>query len=170
MSKHVIVLVGPKGAGKSTIGDFLARELGLHFVRVEPMFLEVRARLGGNHPEYERRGFELLRERLREELSTHDAICFESTGAAPEQLDFTLDGLRDLAHISLVRVFAGSEQCLARVRARDTSIHIPVSDDQVERINAIASRVSLPWAADIDNSGDFQGAVIAATVREILSR
>ncbi len=31
-------------------------------------------------------------------------------------------------------------------------------------------RETLPWAAELDNSGDFQGAVIAATVRETLGR
>ena len=55
--KHVLVLVGPKGAGKSTIGHILATDLGLHFLRVEPIFLDVRARLGASHSEFEAAGF-----------------------------------------------------------------------------------------------------------------
>lgn len=169
MGKHVIVLVGPKGAGKSTIGSFLEAELGVRFVRVEPLFVALRDELGADHPDYERRGFELVIERLREALSTDDTICFESTGAAPAHLERTLDGVRDLARVSLVRVLASPEQCLERVRTRDCSVHIPVSDDQVERINAIAASVILPSAAEIDNSGEFPGPVIVAAVRAILA-
>ena len=44
--KRVLVLVGPKGAGKSTIGAVIERELGVPFVRVEPVFLAVLEALG----------------------------------------------------------------------------------------------------------------------------
>ena len=37
--KHAILLVGPKGAGKSTIGDLVEQEFGILFVRSEPVFL-----------------------------------------------------------------------------------------------------------------------------------
>lgn len=36
----IFVLVGPKGSGKSHIGDLISRKLGIPFLRVEPIFLE----------------------------------------------------------------------------------------------------------------------------------
>jgi ATPase subunit of ABC transporter with duplicated ATPase domains len=38
---RVSVLVGPKGAGKSTLCTLLAREVGAEFERVEPIYLNV---------------------------------------------------------------------------------------------------------------------------------
>lgn len=167
--KQVIVLVGPKGAGKSTIGQLLATELGVHFLRVEPLFLELRARLGAGHPELERLGFQSVLERVREALSSHDTVCIESTGASTH-VPGLLAALAELARVLLVRVRATPEQCLVRIAGRDASIHIPVSDDQVERINAIAVRVSLPWAAELDNRGRLDRAAVIATVRALLER
>ena len=39
MPKTVILLIGPKGAGKSHIGSVLGRETGIRFLRVEPIWL-----------------------------------------------------------------------------------------------------------------------------------
>lgn len=39
-SRTVLVLIGPKGSGKTYIGSLVDRELGVRFLRVEPVFLE----------------------------------------------------------------------------------------------------------------------------------
>lgn len=153
-AKRVIALVGPKGAGKSTIGSLLGERLGVHFVRVEPLILDLRACLGADHPELERQGFALVLSAITDALAEHDAVCFESTGAS-RHFSWLLSELEQLAHVLFVRVVASREQCAVRVRSRDSSVHIPVSDDRLEEINAAASLVSLPWAAEIDNSGPF---------------
>ncbi|MBI2390181.1 MAG: hypothetical protein HYV09_11385 [Deltaproteobacteria bacterium] len=167
MQRRVIVLVGPKGAGKSTIGALIERELGVAFVRVEPIFLRVREAIGADHPELERRGFQAVREALVEALRSHEAICFESTGASRETAPM-LEELSRHAHMLPVQVTARPEQYLPRVRSRDLSIHIPVSDDRVEEINARAAEVELAWAARIDNSGAFDPEAILAKVRDLL--
>lgn len=166
-SKSLVVLVGPKGAGKSTIGAFLAVELGIRFLRVEPLFLEVRGRLGASHPEYEQRGFEAVLAALRHALASDETVCFESTGAS-EHFGWLLSELREVARVHLVRVVATPAQCVERIRGRDASIHIPVSDDDVERVNALAARVVLPWSAEVDNGGAFDGRHVAGTVRRLL--
>ena len=38
--RSVLILVGPKGSGKTYIGSLVERELGVRFLRVEPIFLE----------------------------------------------------------------------------------------------------------------------------------
>jgi len=165
----VIVLVGPKGAGKSTIGHLLATELGIHFLRVEPLFLALREELGASHPELEQRGFRSVLKRVLEDLARYDTVCFETTGAST-YVTWLVSELDRAARVLLVRVLATHDQSLERIRSRDSSLHIPVSDDQVERINAIAERVELPWAAEIDNRGAFDPAAVIETIRHLVSR
>ncbi len=166
--KQVLVLVGPKGAGKSTIGHVLATDLGLHFLRVEPIFLDVRAQLGASHSQFEAAGFQAVLTALREALVQHDIVCFETTGASTH-VSWLLEALRQEARVLLVRVLAAPDQCLSRIRARDASIHIPVSDDQIERINAIALTVVLPWTAELDNRGPLDRTFVVSTVRSLLT-
>lgn len=106
--------------------------------------------------------------RVAQELPLHASICIESTGASTDFPGF-LEALGRMADVILVQVRAELPQCLDRVRSRDRSIHIPVSDDQVDRINARAAEVRLPWAAAIDNSGPFEPGRILAVVRDLLA-
>lgn len=165
--KRVVVLVGPKGAGKSTIGALLEERLGLRFVRVEPLFLALREALGPGHPDFERRGFEAVRERLTAELARADTVCFESTGAS-KHLAWVLAELRRLATVLVVQVVAERGQCIQRILQRDASIHIPVSDDEVERVNALAFQVDLPWAARVDNRGPLDPELVTEAIRQLL--
>lgn len=165
--KQVLVLVGPKGAGKSTLGDLLSRELPVLFLRVEPLFLELRARLGAAHPDLERLGFAAVLDAVSGALPGHDHVCIETTGAS-DRVPWLLQELASRARVLPVRVLADPEQCLERIHRRDRSIHIPVSDDDVARINAIAQDVDLPWAAEIDNRGPLDAAAIVATIRSLL--
>ena len=166
--KSVLVLVGPKGAGKSTIGHVLASDLGLHFLRVEPIFLEVRARLGATHPRVEPVAFQAVLRSLRESPARYDSVCLETTGASVH-VPCLLSELRQEARVLLVRVLAAPDQCLARLRSRDASIHIPVSDDQAQRIDALAEAVSLPWTVELDNRDPLDRPFVVATVRDILA-
>jgi cytidylate kinase len=165
--KRVVALVGPKGAGKSTIGALLEERLGLRFVRVEPLFLALREALGPAHPDFERRGFEAFLERLTAELALADTICFESTGASGH-LAWVLAELRRRATVLVVQVLAERRQCIQRILHRDASIHIPVSDDEVERVNALAFQVDLPWATRIDNRGPLDPELITEVIRQLL--
>src|SRR5262245_3450200 len=116
-----ILLVGPKGSGKSHIGRVLERHLGVRFLQVEllwraylsecreagrlPVIPEAIARI---HPE------------IRNSLREHGSLCVETTGASQE----ILDGLMKLCpreKMIVVRISAPVELCLQRAEARDQS-------------------------------------------------
>jgi predicted kinase len=165
--KKVIALVGPKGAGKSTIGRFLAAESGIRFLDVEPLFLEVRARLGASHPDCEHRGFEMVLAGLTDALTRSNTVCFDSTGASTH-FHWLLSELGKLALVVPVRVLVDLAQCVERIHGRDAAVHIPVVAEHIERINAVATQVELPWAAEIDNRGEFNGALISDIINRAL--
>ena len=165
--KRILLLVGPKGSGKSTIGDLLQTELGIRFVRIEPLFLQVRAEIGASHPDYERRGYQAVLTCLADELTRHETLCIETTGASAHTA-WLLAELGRIALVLPIQVQAELPQCVDRIHTRDTSIHIPVSDDQVERINALAATVEFPWAACIDNRGPLNRSAVLETFRPLL--
>jgi shikimate kinase len=162
----VIVLVGLKGSGKSTIGKLLEDRLGIPFIRVEPVYLQVRNTLGAAHPDLEREGFRSILLCLTQALDQHETICFETTGAS-SQTPWLLSELARRAEVLLVQVKADPAQCLERIHGRDASVHIPVSDDDIERINAAAAQVQYPWAAVIDNRGALDSRKVQATIAEL---
>jgi hypothetical protein len=60
--------------------------------------------------------------------------------------------LKNKYEVKLVKVYADLEECFRRVRTRDNSEHIPVSDEKVEEYNKIAASINHPWDVVIDNN------------------
>jgi hypothetical protein len=91
-------------------------------------------------------------------------ICLETTGTAGYFPEF-LRRLHARYRLRLVRVMAPAEACVARIRQRDRTQHIPVSGARVGEINRLAAAVSLPWDLEVDNSedGDLDMIVAALT-------
>jgi hypothetical protein len=50
-----------------------------------------------------------------------------------------------------IKVQTSPELCLRRIKSRDSSLHIPVSDDIVDKINQDASNVDIQHDLIIDN-------------------
>jgi predicted kinase len=165
--KRVIVLVGLKGAGKSTIGKLIETRLDIPFISVEPIYRQVRSDLGPDHPGLERLGFQAILNHLKLALLEKEVICFETTGAS-EHTTWLLDELSRLAKVLPVQVRTDPSQCLTRIHSRDASIHIPITDEDIEHINTVAAQVTLPWAAVIDNRGEFDEAAILSTISGLL--
>lgn len=145
----VIVLVGPKGAGKTFVGSTLERHLPLAFVRVEPIFLALYEQ-DPSTPDDSYEGYARVETVLKEVLSSQPVVCIETTGAAPVFERF-LDSLHRSYRLLLIKVTASPDVCVARVRSRDQAVHIAVSDRRLDEINERARRVTLPWALVLEN-------------------
>jgi len=163
--KTVLVLVGPKGSGKTHIGALLQRRTGTRFLRVEPLFLEAMQELPGAGAEA--RGFKRVEAAVEAEEA--DTVALESTGASGH-FEAMLGRLRSRHRVLLVAVRAPAETCLERVRTRDSKDHVAVSDHHVEEINRRAAQVSLAWDLVIDNGGPAPEDSIAEALRELLDR
>jgi shikimate kinase len=166
-SRVVLVLVGPKGSGKTYIGTLLGKELGIRFLRVEPIFLETTrgSQLTGTALDAE--GYARILAEVDSALSRERRVAIESTGAS-EAFPAFLQALRSRYAVKLVAVRAPLDRCLERVRSRDQSVHIAVSDERVTEINARAGEVRLAWDLEIDNGGPASAEAILAQVRPLL--
>lgn len=149
-AKKIILLVGPKGSGKTYLASRMENELGVGFVRVEPIWLALAKEMRPGSIAFDNLGQFRVLDAVRTALTSHSAVCLESTGTAP-WLPRQLKELEAICDLMLVKVEAPLSLCLERVRQRDASQHIPVSDERVAEINEIAAKVDLPWAMRVRN-------------------
>ena len=146
--KQLIILVGPKGSGKTYIGTLVHEKLGIPFLRVEDIWLSVKSERFSE--EYYTDGFRRVEEEIDRQLNNTGLLLIESTGASEYFAPF-LSAVRQKYSLKLIRIDASPDTCRRRIKTRDTSVHIPVSDNRIEQINKEASEVHLDFDAVIEN-------------------
>jgi GNAT superfamily N-acetyltransferase len=167
--RTVLLLVGLKGAGKTTLGDRLAHTLGVAFLRVEPIYRAVMQANPDLTPgDLEPLGFGAIADALDDLARSNPVVCLESTGTAAYFPVF-LERLERSYRVLLVRVLAPPDVCAIRVRTRDNASHIPISDERVREINRIAETVSLPWDLEVDNADPAHQAAAVTAVADLLA-
>jgi len=149
--KRIYILIGPKGSGKTYIGTLLQDQLHIPFLRVEDIALRVKKDRNYTDAGYIQEVFQGIETAVRETLVTENALVFESTGLT-EAFDQMLLRLQRDFQVTLIRIKTASDACLSRVRSRDQSIHINVSDDHVRAINAQVMDKVFAFDGEIDNT------------------
>ena len=167
MLKTVYVLIGPKGTGKTYIGSILEKEIGIKFLPVEKLGLEniKKSRLTGD--ELIKEGFHQEEAAIDEIFQNNNAVSFESTGVHP-YLQNILSNLRAKYNVKLIKIYTPLEKCYERIKYRDQSLQIPVSDELLKRINEGAVNVAFNWDLEIDNSAELNIKEIILAFRKIL--
>lgn len=141
--KILYLLIGPKGSGKTHIGTQIDRHTNIHFLRVEPLWLALKA---GED------GWQKVAETVDKCFDQYDRVMIESLGAG-EGFGQMLARLKQRCRVRLIKVETALNECMRRVRARDNRDHIPVSDDRVAAYNQAAAQIVYDWDAVIDNNG-----------------
>jgi shikimate kinase len=163
--KKAVVLVGPKGSGKTTIGRMVEAALGARFIEVEAVAQRALAEAGGVINEsYARRAFELILEATDAVAREAPAIVLETTGASDETPRF-LAALHERFNVVLVRVLASRAVCECRIQARDQARQIQVSPDLIREMHARSLALSLPWDVEIDNDAGVGSSEVAHLLR-----
>lgn len=158
----LILLVGPKGSGKTHMGRLLAERLGVHFFPVEPRWMAYHAacRIAGREPVVAD-GMRLVHPWIDVALERHRHVCVETTGASPEILkDLLRIGGR--AGCIVVRLTAPLDRCLERIAARDPRHQITVERARVEEIHRISVALDLAADAVVENAGLDDDALLRA--------
>lgn len=133
-NKTIYLLIGPKGSGKSFVGSFMEQQFNIKFIRVEDWVKEVKKERQIDDETYLSDAFQCIEAGVRAVLDTYSEIVFESTGLTV-YFDQMLINLRKDFKVITIKIQADSALCLERVKTRDQSIHINVSDDQVNNLN-----------------------------------
>lgn len=149
----LILLVGPKGSGKSHVGRLIEARLGVHFFHVEPHWMGYHADCAAaGRPVSIAEGIGRVHSLIADQLRSGEAVCVETTGASAEILDDLLV-LGKHFGLLLVRVEAPLALCLKRVAARDQTNQIPMSEEGIRGVYARAAAVDLPFDIVLENKG-----------------
>lgn len=164
---RLVILLGPKGSGKSHIGRLLERSAGVHFLHVEPLWMQYQAecaRVG--QPVVIREGVSRVRPHIESALRTHPAVSVETTGASQEILDDLLR-LGDMAGRVIVRVHAPWDVCLKRIAQRDQTQQIPTSEAMIRKVYELSLDVACVPDVQIENQ-ELSDAAILARIAPLL--
>ena len=149
--KTIYLLIGAKGSGKSFIGKVFEQEFDIPFLRVEDIAKELRNDREITNKLYHVEIFAAIENGVRNFINKFPAIVFESTGLT-EQFDLMFANLEKDYNVVTIGIKAEAGLCLKRVKARDQSIHINVSDDEINMINSEVSNKHHNYNYIIDNN------------------
>lgn len=148
-----IILVGPKGSGKSHIGRTLERALGVLFFHVEPLWMSYYAECAaeGRQPTIEE-GIAKVHPRIAEAIRNNPHVCVETTGASPEILNGLLS-LCQPAQTLIVKVLAPLALCLERIASRDQANQIPMDPEGIRKVYELSGTAAYSPAFTLENTG-----------------
>lgn len=141
----LILLIGPKGSGKSHIGRLLESSMGIHFFHVEPLWMKYYqdCKNMGQEPVVAK-GIERIHPAILASLREHQYVCVETTGASQEILNDLLN-LDSPDPPLLVKVNAPLSLCLKRIAARDPMHQIPSNIEIIHRSYDLSQHIDLPF-------------------------
>ena len=147
----LVLLIGPKGSGKSHIGRVLEKNLGVLFFHVEPLWMRYHAdcQAAGCQPVISE-GIAKVHPRIVEALRTHEHVCVETTGASAEILNHLMS-LAPPSQRLVVRISAPLELCLERIAARDQTNQIPMDVESIRKVHALSTAAQLRPDLTLEN-------------------
>lgn len=148
--KEIFLLIGQKGSGKSFIGTILEKEFGIKFIRVEDWVKHIKKDRDVLDDAYLRQAFQTIENGIRTSANEVDKIVFESTGLT-DYFNQMYKSLKEDFKLTTIGIYADNKICLDRVKTRDKSIHINISDDKVNMINKMVREKDFHADFRIDN-------------------
>lgn len=139
--KTLFMLIGPKGSGKTHIGTLVSQRTDIVFLRVEPIWLDLK-------PDED--GWKKVEAAIDALFQKQDKVMIESLGVGEGFIQFHAS-LAEKYFIKMIRVYADLETCFNRVKTRNNAEHIAVSDERVAEFNQLASAVTHDWNLEINN-------------------
>ncbi len=150
-NKQIFLLIGPKGAGKSYIGNLIEKFYNIKFIRVEDWAKKIKIKRAVNDESYIKEVFITIEKGIRKTLEDLNEIVFESTGLT-SYFDQMFCNLKKDFDVILIKIIAKQELCLKRVKIRELEIHINVSDKEVSQINDAFFNKNMKTNFVIDNN------------------
>lgn len=161
------MLVGPKGGGKSFIGELMQQHFDITFLRVESWVKDLRKDRAISREGYLTEVFNTIEAGVRKALEENDQVVFEST-ALTKQFETMFESLKHDYAMTTIGVWATHIKCMERIRSRDQSIHIQVSEEEIRAINSMVVDRAAKTDFKLENN-DATAVELVVNLKEILS-
>ena len=152
--KHIIILVGPKGSGKTTLSRTLASNLGIQYFDVEKHLIEtIRANKidGDDLPNH---GFDIEETEIRTILANESAVVFEATGSS-EYFPHYYNMYAKEFSVLPIKLVCSYETCLERISKRGLVDNFEVPVEAIRRIYDLSVRFEVDWFQVINTENQF---------------
>ncbi len=167
--KKIYILIGPKGSGKTFIGNLLSNHFSMPFLPVEAIALRLKNERNYDNDTYILEVFEAIEKAVRKCLQQKDEVIFEATGLT-DAFDKMLLQLQADFNVKLIKIITKSEICLDRVKTRDNTQQIKMADSDILAMNTLSMEKTFDFDGEIDNNTatgqqiiDAFGKIIKAT-------
>jgi len=150
-NKTIYFLIGPKGSGKTYIGKLLEKKYGIKYPNFEALLLNHIEEFGIPEGGLKRDAFDFEEAIIHSILENGNSVIFEATGSSI-YFPSVLENLGSTYTLKLIRLLCPLDICFERVKNRNPVGHHLVTDEKITEINIKASKVSLCWDLEIDNS------------------
>lgn len=149
MKGGLIILVGPKGAGKTHIGQVLERRTGIKFFPTEKHWMEIMEQKPDS-PLGEK--MQYVHSILRNELQRHQTLIVETIGKSE-----IFDDLLSIDNkAKLVKITASWDSCISRITTRNQSVQIQLPFDKLKQYYEFSSQFDIQCDIEIDNDIENQ--------------
>lgn len=144
-SKHIYIFIGPKGSGKSFLGELIEKEFKIKSLNTESIFKGIQTE-GITTAENIIQAYDIIEKQIDEYLVLRDEITFETTGVADE-FWLLLKRLEKKYRTYLISVYAPENVCIERIKKRNAGIHITIDEASIRQIHLLCC--SLEYKADM---------------------
>ncbi len=148
--KTIFLLLGPKGCGKSYIGQLMAKEFSIDYVDIEDFSKDVKKDQHIDDECYLKEVFKKIESGLRDLLNEKDRVIFESIGLS-ENFDVLFENLDRDFKVVTIGVYADNDTCMKRIQERDPKVQIDLTQEQLEEINQLIKEKNIETDFQIDN-------------------
>lgn len=159
--KKLYLLIGPKGAGKTHIGELIAANTGIDFINVEAIWLDYYRSKRNDIP-----GWQIVIQEIENRFRTQDRVMIESLGVG-EPFTKTVAYFKNKTKLSLIKVRTELLACMERIKNRDASRQIPLEEEKIREYNEKVTATDHDWDLVIDNNGPAAVEEILALIRTI---
>lgn len=130
--KQIYIFIGPKGSGKSYLGNLIERELDIKNLNAENIFKSLQSS-GITTEENIIKAYKRIEEEIDSHLITAGGITFETTGIADEFWAL-YNRLKKKYIVKLISVYAPENLCIERIKQRNNKEHIAVDEASIRQV------------------------------------
>ena len=166
--KSVILFIGPKGSGKTTIGKQVAKNLDAVFLDVEKLLIDYAKKNSIHSSAIPKHGFDIEFNKIKDILSKDNIVVAEATGSS-EFLSEHINNIEKSYQLIPIKIECSFEVCMNRIKNRGHINNFKVKEEDIIRIFEKTRLLELDWAHRINTTTTYDISDLCAKITKLLN-